>query len=39
MVRDIHPKDAFNDELPSTSYIWKWLKGLLSEYMNLKVYL
>jgi hypothetical protein len=37
MIKDIHPPDTFKDENPSISYIWKWLKSMLYDYMNLKV--
>ena len=37
MVTDIHPKGMFKDESPSLSYIWKWMKKMLNEYMGIKV--
>jgi len=37
MVKDVHPADVFKDENPSITYIWKWLKNMLIEYMNIKV--
>ena len=37
MVKDVHPPEVFKDEDPQISYIWKWLKNMLQEYMTLKV--
>jgi len=37
MVIEIHPKGMFEIEIPSLSYIWKWIKKMLNEYMEIKV--
>lgn len=39
MTISIHPVDLFKNESPSLTYIWKWLKNILNNYMQLKVYL